>query len=181
MANFQMVKPRFSSIGNSYDPTSDEEDEEERYKSEVIRVDLPIIYNYIIIKSRHIGCLPLNGNHFEDLDTVSKDKYTLIYIYDKSISDKLRYFREEEKNDKYDDVHKSVSSFIGKNMAYALIVKNDYSPLSVCQFMSILEKAWGEKSRNNLSYISADRVKEEYLLKIRSNRECLVINLGGKL
>lgn len=184
MANPQIASPQFPS--SSYENSTEEEDEEEKYRSGVFKVDIPTKYDYVVIKSRHIGCLPLKGNHLEDLDKVSKEKFTLIYIYDKSISDKLRYFNDDDKqSDDYDEIHENVSEFFGNDMAYALLTSNEYKTCSVCQFMSILEKAWGEKSRNNLSYISADRVKEEYLLKVRNQRKILfrvlVINLGEKL
>lgn len=183
MANSQIQRPTFAltSCIFEYESSSDEEKREEKYKSGVFRIDAPEFYDYVMITSSHIGCL--NENQYEDLETISKEEFTLLYVYDALIPDKLRFFAEAD-DPMFESIHTSLLSHRRRWDTYAMIIVNNEESFTICQFMSIIEKAWGENSRNNLSFISADRVVEEYYLKIREGRrivnKILVISLGDK-
>lgn len=180
--------------------SSSSSNEEDKYGCGVFKSNIPSVYefDYIMIKSRHIGCLPLTGNHSEDLEYVSKEEFSLLYTYDNTISKKIKHFGKDiihlEVRQFHEYIHERIINSTGmENTVYALIsvdnTINDHGCCTGCctisQFVSLIEKAWGEKSENNLTYLSADRVQDTYILKIREKHQIqnkiLVLEFGNKI
>lgn len=137
-------------------------------------------YDFILIRSNHIGTIPLNGHHVEDLMEISYDSYELVATRDESVSDNLKFYEKKPEfiNAEYikyiEDIYKALieqDPIAGKIPSALLAVHN----INCCFghpniiIWNYIEKAWGDQSRNNCSYLKADRISEEYTIHFKKD------------
>ena len=143
----------------------------------VVEIDRKCDYDYIIIRSNHIGTIPIGGTHVRDLLEISDGALELIATMDENISSRVKFYSKEtsiENKFFIEDLYTAINEKdkCGRKIASAMIVVNGFhlcDNVSSIRLWSMIENAWGDKSTSNCSYISAERVEKEEIFMLKKN------------
>lgn len=133
------------------------------------------IHDFILIRSAHIGTLPINGNHSDDLMDISEGLLELIATKDESISEDIKFYDKNSSVEYKKYIEDVYNALIKKDpdsgkIASALIIFHSFNcnaDVPSIRIWKYIEDAWGDKSRNNCTYLSVDRIEKEYIYEFK--------------